>query len=130
MPVATIGRVTIEPGNSVEPTRMRASNDDREQVARTLNTAMAEGRLTPVELAERLDQVYAARTLGDSTTGTLDVPPSTVARPAETPGALLVAVDGTEVVGLTVGTMTSAFALNVPLEVNIALGPTWADAKS
>ena len=49
--------------------------------------------------------LLAARTLGDSTTGTLDVPPSTVARPAETPGALLVAVDGTEVVGLT------AFAL-------------------
>jgi hypothetical protein len=46
--------------------------------------------------------LLAARTLGDSTTGTLDVPPSTVARPAETPGALLVAVDGTEVVGLTV----------------------------
>jgi hypothetical protein len=49
--------------------------------------------------------LLAARTLGDSTTGTLDVPPSTTARPAETPGALLMAVDETEVVGLT------AFAL-------------------
>jgi DNA polymerase-1 len=34
------------------------------------------------------------------------------------------------VVELTVVTMTSAFKLNVPLEVNIALGPNWADAKS
>ena len=49
--------------------------------------------------------LLAARTLGDSTTGTLDVPASTIAPAAETPGALLVAVDGTEVVGLT------AFAL-------------------
>jgi DNA polymerase I len=32
-------------------------------------------------------------------------------------------------VELTVVTMTSAFALNVPLEVNIALGPTWGEAK-
>jgi DNA polymerase-1 len=30
---------------------------------------------------------------------------------------------------LTVVTMTSAFALNVPLEVNVAIGPNWADAK-
>jgi DNA polymerase-1 len=30
---------------------------------------------------------------------------------------------------LTVTTMASAFALNVPLEVNIAVGPSWAEAK-
>lgn len=53
---------------------MRASNDDREQVARTLNRAMAEGRLTPVELAERLDQVYASRTLGELEPLTRDLP--------------------------------------------------------
>jgi DNA polymerase-1 len=34
-----------------------------------------------------------------------------------------------EVVELTVVTMTSAFALNVPLEVNIAVGSTWGEAK-
>ena len=45
--------------------------------------------------------LMAARTLGDSTTGTLDVAPETVADVPETPGALLVAVDGGEVVGLT-----------------------------
>jgi hypothetical protein len=44
---------------------MRVSNDDRERVARVLNDAMAEGRLTVTELEERLDQVYAAKTFGD-----------------------------------------------------------------
>jgi DNA polymerase I-like protein with 3'-5' exonuclease and polymerase domains len=34
-----------------------------------------------------------------------------------------------EAIELTVMTMTSAFALNVPLEVNIATGPSWAEAK-
>ncbi|HEY8094258.1 MAG TPA: LCP family protein, partial [Acidimicrobiales bacterium] len=44
----------------------------------------------------------AARTLGDSTAGTLDAPGGAVATTSETPGALLVAVDGHDVVGLTV----------------------------
>jgi hypothetical protein len=44
---------------------MRVSNDDRERVARVLNDAMAEGRLTVNELEERLDKVYAAKTFGD-----------------------------------------------------------------
>lgn len=44
---------------------MRISNDDRERVARVLNDAMAEGRLTVNELEERLDKVYAAKTFGD-----------------------------------------------------------------
>jgi len=47
--------------------------------------------------------VVAARTLGDSTSGTLDsTGVASVAPTAETPGALLVATDGSEVVGLTV----------------------------
>jgi LytR_cpsA_psr family len=47
--------------------------------------------------------VFAARTLGDSTAGKLDVPSGTVEPlSAETPGALLVAADGKDVVGLTV----------------------------
>lgn len=71
---STIGRVTNEPGDSLEPARLRASNADREQVARTLNTAMADGRLTPAELAERLDQVYGARTLGELEPLTRDLP--------------------------------------------------------
>ena len=41
------------------------SNDDRERVARVLNDAMAEGRLTVTELEERLDKVYAAKIFRD-----------------------------------------------------------------
>jgi hypothetical protein len=47
--------------------------------------------------------LVAARTLGDSTAGQIDVPQSSLAPArAETPGALLVATDGNDVVGLTV----------------------------
>jgi DNA polymerase-1 len=35
-----------------------------------------------------------------------------------------------EIQDLTVTTMSEAAELRVPLEVNIALGPTWAEAKS
>ncbi|MFL6145816.1 MAG: DUF1707 domain-containing protein [Labedaea sp.] len=48
-----------------EPHELRASNADRERVANVLNNAMAEGRLTVGELEERLDQVYAAKTVGE-----------------------------------------------------------------
>lgn len=44
---------------------MRASDADREQVAKILHDAMAEGRLTVHELDERLQATYAAKTLGD-----------------------------------------------------------------
>ena len=44
---------------------MRASNADREQFAKVLHDAMAEGRLTVTEMEERLDQVYAAKTFGE-----------------------------------------------------------------
>ena len=47
--------------------------------------------------------VFAARTLGDSTAGKLDIPiDSAVELSSETPGALLVAAEGNDVVGLTV----------------------------
>lgn len=66
---------------------MRASNADREQVARTLNTAMEQGRLTPVEFSERLDQVYAARTLGELEPLTRDLPEHRPLLPPAVPGA-------------------------------------------
>jgi DNA polymerase-1 len=31
---------------------------------------------------------------------------------------------------LTVETMRNAFVMRVPLEVNVAIGPSWADAKA
>jgi len=53
---------------------LRASDADRERVARILHDAMAEGRLTIAELDERLQQVYAAKTLGDLVPMTADLP--------------------------------------------------------
>jgi hypothetical protein len=53
---------------------LRASNSDREHVAKILHDAMAEGRLTVGELEERLDKVYAAKTFGDLEPITRDLP--------------------------------------------------------
>lgn len=44
---------------------MRASDADRDRVADQLREALAEGRLTPEEHAERLDAVYQARTYAE-----------------------------------------------------------------
>ncbi|HEU5473878.1 MAG TPA: DUF1707 domain-containing protein [Actinophytocola sp.] len=57
-----------------EPHEMRASNADRERIAKILHDAMAEGRLTVDELEERLDKVYAAKTMGDLVPITRDLP--------------------------------------------------------
>ena len=57
-----------------EPHELRASNADRERVAKILHDAMAEGRLTVSELEERLDQVYAAKTVGELQPLTRDLP--------------------------------------------------------
>jgi hypothetical protein len=53
---------------------MRASDDDREGVAGRLRDAHAEGRLTMEEFEERLDTTYAAKTLGELTVVTRDLP--------------------------------------------------------
>ena len=44
---------------------MRASDADRDRVADQLREALAEGRLTAEEHAERLDAVYAAKTYAE-----------------------------------------------------------------
>jgi hypothetical protein len=56
------------------PGRLRASDADRERVARALQVAVAEGRLTMDELQERLDVVYASRTVGELEPLTHDLP--------------------------------------------------------
>lgn len=53
---------------------LRASDADRERVARILHDATAEGRLTIAELDERLQTVYAAKTLGELVPVTADLP--------------------------------------------------------
>ncbi|WP_236796845.1 DUF1707 domain-containing protein [Amycolatopsis sp. GM8] len=53
---------------------MRASNADRERVAQILHNALSEGRITVPELEERLDTVYAAKTLKDLQPPIADLP--------------------------------------------------------
>jgi hypothetical protein len=64
---------------------LRASDADREQVAEQLRHATAEGRLSPDELEERLEAVFAARTYGDLDALVADLPGQTVRR-RERPG--------------------------------------------
>ena len=53
---------------------VRASDADRERVADRLRDHAGAGRLTPDELGERLDVVYAARTVGELDTVLADLP--------------------------------------------------------
>lgn len=47
------------------PDRLRASDADRDRVAQLLGDALADGRLSAEEHSERLDALYAAKTLGE-----------------------------------------------------------------
>jgi hypothetical protein len=53
---------------------MRASDADRDRTATVLGSALATGRLTRTEYAERLDATYTATTLGDLAPLTRDLP--------------------------------------------------------
>ncbi|MFJ6212742.1 DUF1707 domain-containing protein [Streptomyces sp. NPDC092296] len=67
---------------------LRASDADRERVAEVLRDAFADGRLDVVEHAERIEAVYAAKTLGELEPLTRDLPahrPAAAPRPAPAP---------------------------------------------
>jgi Domain of unknown function (DUF1707) len=53
------------PGTGISQLEMRASDADRDRAAAVLSGALATGRLTTAEHAERLEAVYAAKTVGD-----------------------------------------------------------------
>lgn len=57
-----------------DPRNLRASDADRERVAKFLHDSMAEGRLTVSELEERLTTVYAAKTIGELEPVLTDLP--------------------------------------------------------
>src|SRR6478735_4769355 len=71
-----------------EPGQLRASHADRERVATVLNQALAEGRLSLDELQERLDAVYAAKTLAELEPVTRDLPGHTSLVPSTSAGAV------------------------------------------
>ena len=52
----------------------RASDAEREAAAERLRVAAGDGRLDPDELEERLEQAYAARTVGELEALTRDLP--------------------------------------------------------
>ncbi|MFC8962999.1 DUF1707 domain-containing protein [Streptomyces sp. NPDC057094] len=60
---------------------LRASDADRERVAEQLRDALAEGRLDMEEFEERLEATYKARTYGELTPITRDLPGAAVAAP-------------------------------------------------
>ncbi len=60
---------------------LRASDADRDRTADILREALAEGRLTPDEHADRVDAVYRARTVGELEPLVRDLPAG-AARPA------------------------------------------------
>ncbi|NIH82531.1 hypothetical protein FHX46_005061 [Amycolatopsis viridis] len=64
----------MEQPASPEHPPMRASDADRERVAQILHAALAEGRITVQELEERLDTVYAAKTLAELGPPVADLP--------------------------------------------------------
>ncbi|MQA06386.1 MAG: DUF1707 domain-containing protein [Streptosporangiales bacterium] len=60
--------------NPPDRPELRASDEDRERVAERLREAAGDGRLTLAELEERLDLAYQARTYGELTPLTVDLP--------------------------------------------------------
>ena len=67
-------RVESVESKSAEDLEQRAADRDRDEVAVILGEALATGRLTSEEHAERLEAVYAARTYGDLEPITRDLP--------------------------------------------------------
>ena len=64
---------------------LRASDDDRERAAERLRHATAEGRLSVDELGQRLDAVYAARTVAELDGLLTDLPVSRALRRPRVP---------------------------------------------
>ncbi|SHK69501.1 DUF1707 SHOCT-like domain-containing protein [Actinacidiphila paucisporea] len=73
---------------------LRASDADRDRIADILREALAEGRLDSSEHSERLDRVYAAKTLGELEPLVRDLPVGRTASAAAAPAARGYAGDG------------------------------------
>lgn len=56
------------------PAELRASDADRDRIAQILADALAEGRLTADEHSERLDSLYAVKTVGELEVLVRDLP--------------------------------------------------------
>lgn len=115
------------------PAGLRASDADRDRTADILRDAVAEGRLTAEEHAERIDLVYRAKTVGElePLVQDLPVPGGTARQPgpsygygpegAAGPAENLVAVfsSSTRRGRWRVGGRTNAFALFGSIEIDL-----------
>lgn len=63
--------------------KIRASDADRDRTAAALREHMAAGRLTTEEFDERLDKVYAAKTVGELNDLMADLPRTDLGQPAD-----------------------------------------------
>ncbi|MGW1224753.1 DUF1707 SHOCT-like domain-containing protein [Streptomyces sp. NPDC001478] len=121
-----------QPAAPAEPEGIRASDADRDRIADILREAMAEGRLTADEHAERVDSVYRAKTLGELEPLVRDLPtPGGVPRAAAPaagvpdgpagPADNLVAIfsSSTRKGRWRVGARTNAFALFGSVEIDL-----------
>ncbi|MFE4793601.1 DUF1707 domain-containing protein [Streptomyces sp. NPDC056708] len=122
-----------QPVAPAEPAGIRASDADRDRIADILREAMAEGRLTAEEHAERVDAVYRAKTIGELEPLVRDLPaPGGASRSAAEPGAFghesptgpaenLVAIfsSSTRKGRWRVGGRTNAFALFGSVEIDL-----------
>lgn len=77
----------MDPEGNNPVSRLRASDADRDRAASMLNEALADGRLTAGEHAERLDTVYAAKTHAElvPVLDDLHLSPQTHASPVPSP---------------------------------------------
>ncbi|MFD9408874.1 DUF1707 domain-containing protein [Streptomyces sp. NPDC059989] len=62
------------PASAPAPAELRASDADRDRIAQILADAVAEGRLTAEEHSERLDSLYALKTVGELEVLVRDLP--------------------------------------------------------
>ncbi|MFD0354974.1 DUF1707 domain-containing protein [Streptomyces sp. NPDC127110] len=69
------------------PSGLRASDADRDRIAQILSDALAEGRLTSEEHSERLDTLYAVKTVGELDLLVRDLPADTGGRRPAAPAA-------------------------------------------
>ncbi|MFG3547004.1 DUF1707 domain-containing protein [Streptomyces sp. NPDC047725] len=69
-------------GTAPDVTEMRASDADRDRIADMLRDALAEGRLTADEHAERVEGVLAAKTVGELDVFVRDLPAAHARRDA------------------------------------------------
>lgn len=91
--------MTVQPP---DPPGIRISDADRERAAGRLHQALAEGRITVVELDERIAAVYAARYEADLVPPLADLPPD----PEWTPATAVANVPGGAPVVLKAGMST------------------------